>query len=188
MFQKKIVQSISGQFAKFVNMADSKVEKSEEVENIDFHNLNIGASLCQVFGLDSSGNGRAAVNVAYDKSTDTNIVVKRFFVDDASEEAIKLIRHEVVSMKQLKHDHILSCLGSVASPNNMEIWLLSPLMEMGSLRRILDAHFPEGIPESAASPIIRDILLALVHLHERGLVHRALKVIFEPSVDILHLY
>ena len=26
----------------------------------------------------------------------------RFFVDDASEEAIKLIRHEVVSMRQLK--------------------------------------------------------------------------------------
>ena len=28
--------------------------------------------------------------------------VIRFFVDDASEEAIKLIRHEVVSMRQLK--------------------------------------------------------------------------------------
>ena len=49
-------------------------------------------------------------------------------------------------------------------------------MEMGSVRKILDSHFPEGIPESAASPIIRDILLGLVHLHERGIVHRALKV------------
>ena len=59
----------------------------------------------------------------------------------------------------------------------MEVWLISPLMEMGSVRKILDSHFPEGIPESAASPIIRDILLGLVHLHERGIVHRALKVI-----------
>ena len=58
----------------------------------------------------------------------------------------------------------------------MEVWLISPLMEMGSVRKILDSHFPEGIPESAASPIIRDILLGLVHLHERGIVHRALKV------------
>ena len=102
--------------------------------------------------------------------------MKRFSIDDASEEAIKLIRHEIVSMRQIKHDHILHCLGSFASPNNMEIWLVSPIMEMGSLRNILDTHFPDGIPESAASPIIRDILYGLAHLHERGIVHRALKV------------
>ena len=76
----------------------------------------------------------------------------------------------------LKYDHVLECLGSFALPNIMEVWLISPLMEMGSVRKILDSHFPEGIPESAASPIIRDILLGLVHLHERGIVHRALKV------------
>ena len=56
-------------------------------------------------------------------------------------------------------------------------------MEMGSVRKILDSHFPEGIPESAASPIIRDILLGLVHLHERGIVHRALKVNNNHSLE-----
>ena len=56
-------------------------------------------------------------------------------------------------------------------------------MEMGSVRKILDSHFPEGIPESAASPIIRDILLGLVHLHERGIVHRALKVNYKHSLE-----
>ena len=89
-------------------------------------------------------------------------------MDDASEEAIKLIRHEVVSMRQLKYDHILECLGSFALPNIMEVWLISPLMEMGSVRKILDSHFPEGIPEAAASPIIRDILLGLVHLQQHA--------------------
>jgi len=78
-------------------------------------------------------------------------------------------------MKQLRHENILTCIDSFASPNNMEIWLISPLMEIGSMRRILDSFFPEGISESAACPIIRDILNGLNHLHDRGIVHRALK-------------
>lgn len=163
-------------------------ETAEEVtDSIDFNQLVLGQCLGKVFGLDSVGNGTAVVNLAQD-SKGKHVVVKRFFVDDASEEAIKLIRHEVVSMRQLKHDHILDCLSSFASPNQMEIWLVSPLMAMGSLRNVLDTHFPEGIPETAASPIIRDVLLGLVHLHERGIVHRALKVscLFTKSAVYLH--
>jgi len=154
---------------------DSSSHNSEEFFDIKSENLTLGAPLGRIFGLDSEGQGRAVINVAQDKKSGSQFAVKRFFVDDASEEAIKLIRHEVVSMRQLKYDHVLECLGSFALPNIMEVWLISPLMEMGSVRKILDSHFPEGIPESAASPIIRDILLGLVHLHERGIVHRALK-------------
>ena len=159
-------------------MTTTKADSSNNEDSFDIRseNLTLGAPLGRIFGLDSQGQGRAVINMAQDKKSGKQFAVKRFFVDDASEEAIKLIRHEVVSMRQLKFDHVLECLGSFALPNIMEVWLISPLMEMGSVRRILDSHFPEGIPESAASPIIRDILLGLVHLHERGIVHRALKV------------
>ena len=171
------MQSINGQTIR-CTMADSPSDSKSDDDVLDLQpqNLTLGAVLGQVFGLDSQGNGRAIVNVAQDKKTSRKYALKRFFVDEASEEAINLIRHEIVCLRQLKHDHILSCLGSFGSPDTMEIWLVSPLMEMGSLRRVLDSQFPEGIPESAASPIIRDLLSALVHLHERGVVHRALKV------------
>ena len=156
-------------------MANQTVFSSEDICTDDII-LNCNLALGKIFGLDSQGNGRGTVNPGKSKSKNLDVAVKRYFVDDASEEAINLIRYEVVLMKQLRHENILTCLSSFASPNNMEIWLISPLMSMGSMRRILDTFFPEGIPETAACPIIRDLLNGLNHLHERGIVHRALKV------------
>ena len=63
--------------------------------------------------MDSQGKGQGSVNAGLIKSTNFNVAVKRYFIDDASEEAIKLIRHEVVLMKQLRHDNILTCIGKI---------------------------------------------------------------------------
>ena len=160
-------------------ISDSKMAEqrtSPSSEKLSYEDVTLHCNLGKILGLDSQGKGQGSVNAGLIKSTNFNVAVKRYFIDDASEEAIKLIRHEVVLMKQLRHDNILTCIDSFASPNNMEIWLISPLMEIGSMRRILDSFFPEGISESAACPIIRDILNGLNHLHDRGIVHRALKV------------
>ena len=146
------------------------------LDDVSANDLTFHAGLGKIFGLDSKGHGRGIVNVGQARSKNMNFAVKRYFIDDASEEALKLVRYEVVLMKQLRHENILPCLASFASPNNMEIWLISPLMEMGSMRRILDSFYPEGIPEVSSVSIIRDILFGLNHLHERGIVHRALKV------------
>jgi len=144
-----------------------------EIENAE--NVMLSGVIGRISGLDSEGKGQAIVNEAYEKQSGFKIAVKRYSVDDASEEAIKLIRHEIVMMRQLRHDNVIHCLGSFALPNHMEIWLLTPFMSVGSLRTVLDNHFPDGIPESAISPIVRDVLFGLHHLHERGIVHRAIK-------------
>ena len=78
-------------------------------------------------------------------------------------------------MRQLRSPYIHSALASLVNIN-LEIWVISSLMEMGSLRRILDTFFPEGIPEAAISSIVSDCLKGLSHLHERGIVHRAVQV------------
>ena len=52
--------------------------------------------ISQVQGIDSEGKGRAIVNVASDVD-DKKVAVKRFLIDDASDEAIKLVTHEIVS-------------------------------------------------------------------------------------------
>ncbi len=155
-------------------MASAGATKSSDSYFPD--DFELRALLGRVSGLDSEHKGLAIVNVGFHKPTKRQFAIKRFCVDDAGEEAMNLIRHEVVSMRQLKHDNILTCVASFAMPSLMEVWLVSPLLEMGSLRKILDGHFPEGIPEAAVSPVMRDVLHGLVHLHERGIVHRSLKV------------
>ncbi len=159
-------------------MASTEARYSNDLAGFKPGDLELRAILGKVFGLDSENKGRAVINIGVNKSSGESFAVKRFCIDEASEEAMKLIRHEVVSMRQLKHDNILPCLASFAQPTTslMEVWLISPLMEMGSMRKILDCHFPEGIPEAAISPVMRDVLRAVVHLHERGIVHRSLKV------------
>ena len=148
---------------------------SQEVETFStWEDLKLSNVIAQVQGLDSEGNGRAVVNVATDGLGKT-VAVKRFMIDDASDEAIKLVTHEIIMMRQLRSPYILSALGSLVSINSMEIWVVSSLMELGSMRRILDTSFPEGIPEAAISPIVSDCLKGLQHLHERGIVHRAVQ-------------
>ena len=177
--QKKILKMLS-KFQGIRSLSqyflDSKMA-SQEVETSAFStwkDLKLSNIIAQVQGLDSEGNGSAVVNVASD-GFGKAVAVKRFMIDDASDEAIKLVTHEIVMMRQLRSPYILSALGSLVSINSMEIWVVSSLMELGSLRRILDAYFPEGIPEAAISPIVSDCLKGLQHLHERGIVHRAVK-------------
>lgn len=171
-FQAKLVRSIS---SKFMLRADSlKSNSIMDDLRIDPSDMVLHGSLGRVFGIDSQGEGRAVINVGELKSSGHVVCVKRFLIDESSEEGIKLIRREVVTMRHIRHEHILPCLASLF--NDMEVWLVTPLMEMGSMRRILDLHFTEGIPEAAVSPIVRDVLLGLIHLHERGIVHRAIKV------------
>ena len=83
----------------------------------------IGAVLARVQGIDSEGKGEATVNLAYEKGKKA-VVVKRFYVDEASDEAIKLVTHEISMMKNIRHENILPCLASIVHPHSMEIWLV----------------------------------------------------------------
>lgn len=131
--------------------------------------------LAHVEGLNSKGGGAAIVQKFSHAPSNKKLVVKRYIIDnDNEEETIKLLRHEVVSMRQLRHAHLMECHASFPAPG-CEVWLVEPWMEMGSARHVLDTFYPEGVPEMAATPILRDVLLALEHLHERGVVHRAVK-------------
>ena len=71
---------------------------SQEVETFStWEDLKLSNVIAQVQGLDSEGNGRAVVNVASDGLGKT-VAVKRFMIDDASDEAIKLVTHEIIMM------------------------------------------------------------------------------------------
>jgi len=105
------------------------------------------------------------------------VAVKKYWIDqtaqDNGEDLVRYIRHEVSTMKMLKHENILTCLGSLVV--EQEVWLITPLMEYGSVTSLLGSGFQDGLPEMICCFIIRDILLALQYLHLQGVVHRSVR-------------
>lgn len=68
-------------------------------------------------------------------------------------------------MRQFRHKNLLSCENSFTF--GTEAILILPWMTFGSVRDLLDSHFPLGLPEIVISSIVRDVLEALQYLHER---------------------
>lgn len=53
-----------------------------------------------------------------------------------------------------------------------ELYVISPLMDLGSCRDILNQHFPEGLQEIVCAIALRDVLCALDYLHKQLYIHR----------------
>ncbi len=84
-----------------------------------------------------------------------------------------LSQSEVRYLRQLRHPNLLPLLGSFVS--GCEVVLVSPWMNLGSVRSLVREHFQEGLPETAVAFILRDVLRALKYLHSRGVVHRSVR-------------
>jgi len=74
---------------------------------------------------------------------------------------------------QLRHSNLLPCLQSFVSGS--QVVLVTPWMEFGSVRDLLDAHFPDGLPETPVAYVLRDVVRALKYLHAKGIVHRSVR-------------
>ncbi|XP_050347326.1 STE20-related kinase adapter protein alpha isoform X1 [Nymphalis io] len=116
--------------------------------------------------------GVAVVYSAVYKPYNQNVAIKRYFVDKDKEKA-SLIQQDILTRKELQHPNILPYLTSfVFGP---ELYVVSPLMNLGSCRDILDRYFQEGLPELACAIILRDVLLALQYLHKQFYIHRGVR-------------
>ncbi|VVD00541.1 unnamed protein product, partial [Leptidea sinapis] len=91
--------------------------------------------------------GMAVVYSAIYKPLDHSVAIKRYFVDKSKEKATLI----------------------------QELYVVSPLMEFGSCRDILDRYFRDGLPELACAIILRDVLLALQYLHKQFYIHRSVR-------------
>jgi len=119
-----------------------------------------------------------SVHLARHKSSLRNVVVKRysllqFLHGEVDDDPTVHIQHEVSAMKQFQHPNIQTCLTSFVW--DMEVWVVSPLMSYGSVKDLMKAHLPDGLPELACCLIVRDLLHALNYLHVQGVVHRAVR-------------
>lgn len=116
--------------------------------------------------------GAAVVYSALYKPANTNVAIKRYFVDKIKENA-SLIQQDIMTRKELQHPNILPYLASFV--HGSELYVVSPLMSFGSCRDILDRYFPEGLPELACAIILRDVLQALQYLHRQLYIHRSVR-------------
>lgn len=55
------------------------------------------------------------------------------------------------------------------------LYIVSPAAGYGSCADLVANHFPCGLSESALALVLRDVLQALVYLHARRFLHRAVR-------------
>jgi len=87
------------------------------------------------------------------------------------EEQEAILREAELSAK-LKHPNIVAVLAYGTGPF---IWMAMELMEGGSLRAILDQHYPKGLPIREAVLMAIQLADALDYIHHYGIVHRDIK-------------
>eukprot|EP01060_Flectonema_neradi_P002245 TRINITY_DN11366_c0_g2_i1.p1 TRINITY_DN11366_c0_g2~~TRINITY_DN11366_c0_g2_i1.p1 ORF type:complete len:480 (+),score=66.47 TRINITY_DN11366_c0_g2_i1:83-1441(+) len=96
------------------------------------------------------------------------------------------IRREVELLKEVKgHEHITTIEDSFESEN--ELIIIMDLMEGGMLfdQIVRQKHYSE----TSAAVVLRNLLSALKHMHERGIAHRDLKpenIMLTVKSDITH--
>lgn len=113
------------------------------------------------------------VYVAKHLPSETTVAVKKYHLERVSREETKYIQDEIVLMRQLNHPNILSCFASFVS--DYDIISVLPLMGYGSCSNVIARHFATGIVEPAIACILKSVLHALVYLHSKGIIHRAVR-------------
>ncbi|OXU26387.1 hypothetical protein TSAR_013421 [Trichomalopsis sarcophagae] len=123
--------------------------------------------------LSVSSSGAGIVQLALHKTTNTYVVIKKYFIDDKDSEDYSLIQQEIVTTRHLQHPNVLPYLNAFVSGH--DIYVISPLMAYGSCSNLIKEHFNEGFPELAIAFIIKDVLQGLDYIHKKGFIHRALR-------------
>ncbi|MED6219179.1 hypothetical protein PIB30_033495 [Stylosanthes scabra] len=83
------------------------------------------------------------------------------------------IRREVQTMSLIDHPNLLRAHCSFTAGHNL--WVVMPYMAGGSCLHIMKSAFPEGFEEPVIATLLREVLKALVYLHDHGHIHRDVK-------------
>ncbi|KAJ0794753.1 putative protein kinase STE-STE20-Fray family [Helianthus annuus] len=83
------------------------------------------------------------------------------------------ISREAQTMFLVDHPNVLKSHCSFVNDHN--VWVVMPFMPGGSCLHILKSAHPEGFEEVVIATILREVLKALVYLHDHGIIHRDIK-------------
>ncbi|CAH1774910.1 unnamed protein product [Owenia fusiformis] len=114
----------------------------------------------------------ASISLAKHLPSGTVVSIKRINLE-MIENDFNIVKTEILMTRQLQQDNLLTYYCTFV--HGRYIWCVMPLMEYGSCKDLIHAHFTEGLPELAIAYILRDVLMALDYLHTRGIIHRSVK-------------
>ncbi|XP_075219302.1 STE20-related kinase adapter protein alpha-like isoform X2 [Lycorma delicatula] len=101
------------------------------------------------------------------------VALKKYDMEKVSRKETQLIQDEIILMRQLFHPNVLPCLAAFVSGH--DVVTVSPLMGYGSCHDLIMRHFSTGLPELLIAIILRDVLQALNYVHQKGIIHRAVR-------------
>ncbi|KAL7607114.1 hypothetical protein Lser_V15G20675 [Lactuca serriola] len=83
------------------------------------------------------------------------------------------IRREVQTMSLIEHPNLLRAYCSFTT--GQSLWVVTPYMAAGSCLHIIKSSYQEGFEEPVIATLLREVLKALVYLHNQGHIHRDVK-------------
>jgi tetratricopeptide (TPR) repeat protein/tRNA A-37 threonylcarbamoyl transferase component Bud32 len=117
------------------------------------------------------GGGMASVFVAEETALRRKVAVKVLSPELSAGVNVERFNREILVAASLQHPHIVPIL--TAGETGGLPYYTMPFVEGESLRTRLSRS--EALSLSEAVSILRDVARALVHAHERGIVHRDIK-------------
>lgn len=84
-----------------------------------------------------------------------------------------LVLNEILTMRSLSHPNLQSIITSFV--DEMDVFVVCPLMTYGSAKLQITNKFVTGLPEIIVALILKDILAGLEYLHKKGYIHRSIR-------------
>jgi serine/threonine-protein kinase OSR1/STK39 len=82
-----------------------------------------------------------------------------------------------------KHENILQYWQSFVDDEE-RLWVITEPVRVGSVRRLMDEHFQNGLQnEIIVATILRDLLCAVQYMHDKNYIHKYVVLL---SHNIIH--
>ena len=118
--------------------------------------------------------GTAAVWSGVSRSTGTLVAVKIASRQQGMRwsRAVRTFEHEAAMLQRCQHEHVVRQLALFQGPRDLALTL--ELLPGGDVQQLLQRH--GALAEAAVGAIIRQLSLALLHVHKCGVLHRDVKL------------
>lgn len=109
---------------------------------------------------------------AREKSTGNIVAVKVVNLEHTDED-INLLAQEIFFLAELKSPYITNYISTMTE--DVSMWIIMEYCGGGSCADLLRSVYTNGLPESKAAYVTREVLKGLEYLHEQKKIHRDIK-------------